>query len=245
MRKAAASRAATGANPPAEKRTAALTRKRAASLSASPIASAGMSSAPPAPDTRTRMLQAAVTLLRSGGLNAAGMNSVIAASGAPKGSMYHHFPGGKDQLLGEALALFAESFERGISKLLSMPGTPGERIALLFAGSADRLAASDYSQSCPVGAVSLDLAPGTSALQTQVADTLAHWQGLAETLMDGLPADERARLSRLTVTLLEGGLLMARGTRSTTALLEAGDLMKRLVDSAVADAMHANPSKIH
>ena len=107
--------------------------------------------------SRERMLDAAIGLMRHGGLAAAGMNEIVAASGAPKGSVYHHFPDGKRQLAAEALDRYAGRIHALFDASLAGARRPGDKVRALFRMLERRLEEADFGQSCAVGAVTLDL----------------------------------------------------------------------------------------
>src|SRR3954465_39815 len=97
---------------------------------------------------RDRMVEAAVTGLRANGLAGAGINQVIAASGAPKGSLYHYFPGGKLQLAREALERFGEQRREELGAVLAGDAEPALKIRRLFRRAAKGMALDDYRLGC-------------------------------------------------------------------------------------------------
>ena len=93
---------------------------------------------------RDRMVEAAIEGMRASGLAGAGINQVIAASGAPKGSLYHYFPGGKLQLAAEALERFGERQREQLAAALAGEAPPDEKLRRLFARMAKGLAKDGY-----------------------------------------------------------------------------------------------------
>src|SRR5688500_15746774 len=128
-------------------------------------------------DTRARVLEATINLLRRSGFSGAGINEILKESGAPKGSLYHYFPAGKRQIVTEALALYSERVRALFDEAMSKGGTPGEKVTRLFQATAQRLEQSEYRQSCAGGAVSLDLDAELEAVRLSVSryfeDTIA------------------------------------------------------------------------
>src|SRR6187551_585554 len=102
---------------------------------------------------KSRMLDAAIGLMRRGGLARAGVNEIVAASGAPKGSVYHFFPDGKRQIAVEALERYAERVHASMDEALSRARGPRAKVQALFALVASRLEEADFGASCAVGAV--------------------------------------------------------------------------------------------
>src|SRR6187402_104940 len=112
---------------------------------------------------RARLLDATIGLMRRGGLAGTGVNEIVAASGAPKGSVYHFFPDGKRQIAVEALGVYASRVLVSMDEALSRARGPRAKVHALFALVERRLADADFGASCAVGAVTLDLDADTAA----------------------------------------------------------------------------------
>ena len=189
--------------------------------------------APRQSGARGEILEAAIELMRQSGLTGAGINQVIAQSHAPKGSMYHHFPGGKLQLVNEALALYSGRVARAMDAALGSRTKPGEKIQALFRYIADRLERSHFERSCAAGAVALDLNPEFEDIRSVVADAMGSWR---EVIAGHIPVRSRARrdsLAGLVMSAIEGAYIRGRVERSSAAILEAGDWIARLVEAEV------------
>ncbi len=176
----------------------------------------------PATGARERIVSSTLTLLRQGGLSAAGLNEVLALAQAPKGSLYHYFPGGKVQMVGAALDVYRDTVALQLGQALQGRARLPLRVKRLFDAVAGRMAASQFSQSCAVGAVLLDLRPADAALRQRCEEALAHWARTAAEHLHELPTPQRPGAGRLLITLLEGAQLAARATGNTTPLREAG-----------------------
>jgi len=182
--------------------------------------------------TRQRMLDAGIELMRRAGLSGAGINDVVAASGAPKGSVYHFFPGGKHQLVGEALATYTARAHALIEAALASARTPSGRVRALFAAFAERLEASHFLQSCAAGTVCLDLDDDLDGLRAAVAAAFDDWIELLSTGL-GIADRKRARsFSGLVLTAIEGAYILGRAERSAEPFLEAG---RCLADAAARE----------
>jgi AcrR family transcriptional regulator len=174
---------------------------------------------------RERMLEAAIQGLRGSGLAGAGINQVIAASGAPKGSLYHYFPGGKLQLAQEALERFGEERRLAFRKIAAQEPSPVGRVRRLFGAWARAMAREGFQYGCAVAGVALDLQDDSAPLAAVCAAQFEGWTDeLAAGLAD-LPAERRRPWARLLITTLEGALVQARALRSQQPLLEAGELL--------------------
>ncbi len=180
---------------------------------------------------RQRMIDATLTLLSRSGLSGAGINQVIALSGAPKGSVYHHFPGGKQELVAAALRQFDAAFRGYLTHLWSKPGAASDKVQHFVAGVARRLQAADYQEGCPVGGVILDLDRDSESLRSVCRDILDGWvEVIASHLTDALEA-QRLELAGFMVTALEGGLILSRAQRTTRPLVEAGRMLARQLEA--------------
>lgn len=181
------------------------------------------------PGSRERMLEAAIDLMRGFGLAGAGINDIVRDSRAPKGSVYHFFPGGKLQIAAEALAVYAQRVQGFIADALAAPGTPPDKVRALFDAFAQRAAASDCRRSCAVGAVGLDLGEDLEPVREVLAAALRDWQAEIAAHFDlGTPARTRA-FAGLAMTAIEGAYVRCRVERSPQAFREAGAWLATLV----------------
>ena len=185
--------------------------------------------APSPPGSRERMLETTIDLMRGFGLSGAGINDIVRASGAPKGSVYHFFPGGKLQLATEALALYAPRVRAFIGQALAVPGPPPDKVRALFDAFARRVAAADHRRGCAVGAVGLDLGDDIEPVREVLAAALRDWQAEIAVHVDlGTAARTRA-FAGLVLTAIEGAYVRCRIERSPQPFREAGAWLATLV----------------
>lgn len=162
-------------------------------------------------DARTKALATAESLFRRQGLAATGLAQIIAESGAPKGSFYFHFPGGKDQLAAEVVEGFAARVASGIAALAA--ATPGDApgfVRRLCAGLAAEMRASGFTLGCALQNVAIERAPGDAALAPLLAEGFACWTHAiaAHFAACGVARPEEA--ARALVAGLEGARTLAR-----------------------------------
>jgi TetR/AcrR family transcriptional repressor of lmrAB and yxaGH operons len=165
-----------------------------------------------AKDVRARMVDAAVRLLATKGLEGTSFAEVLELSGAPRGSIYHHFPGGKDELVTEAVAV---ARERAIAYLEEQAGKrPREIAAAFLALWRSVLTGSDLGAGCAVLAVTV--ATDDEELLARTAEVFRSWRSrLAALLADaGLPADVATRYAAALIASSEGAVVMARAEQS-------------------------------
>lgn len=177
--------------------------------------------------TRESILTAAAELMRVRGYAAVGMKDVAAASGAPIGSLYHHFPRGKVQIAGEALANAGAAYGLLIPTLMAPHDDLAEAITAAFTQAADDMAATGYANMCPVASVAAEVADTVEELRVTTAEIVTSWLdgGTAYFAARGLATEEARRLTIALVGALEGAFLLARTLRDVEPLRVAGAVL--------------------
>jgi TetR/AcrR family transcriptional repressor of lmrAB and yxaGH operons len=172
-------------------------------------------------DTRDRVLRTAASLFRSQGYHATGLNQVLAEGGAPKGSLYFHFPGGKEQLAVEALQLSAEEF----AAELRQAGSLDEALEVL----GKRLVESDFRDGCPIATVALDVASDSDPIREACESSYAMWERMIAEFLDRKGVPDVQGLATVVLAMIEGALLRARTRRDLAPLQRVGKYLKTLV----------------
>jgi TetR/AcrR family transcriptional repressor of lmrAB and yxaGH operons len=173
-------------------------------------------------DTRDRVLRTAANLFRTQGYHATGLNQVLAEGGAPKGSLYFHFPGGKEQLAVESLRLSAAEF----AGLLSQASSLDEALEVL----GTRLVESDFREGCPIATVALDVASDSDQIREACETAYSAWERMiAESLTRQGIADATG-LATVILAAIEGALLLARTRRDLTPLRQVGAHVNMLIE---------------
>jgi TetR/AcrR family transcriptional repressor of lmrAB and yxaGH operons len=181
--------------------------------------------------TRKQLVTSTVELLRRQGAYGTGLQDVLNHSGAPRGSLYFHFPGGKEELVREAIQEAADAIDRSLRKSLDRHQTVAEGLANFLGRYAERLAASDFNTGCPVAAVALDVAAEGDRLRTACDWALTGWvsilaQGLRE---EGRSPEEAEALALTSLAALEGALVLCRARRSAEPLHAVAGQLSRLL----------------
>jgi AcrR family transcriptional regulator len=173
------------------------------------------------PSPRERMVISAALLIRERGAHPTAIADVLEHSGAPRGSAYHYFPGGRTQLLCEAIDYAGQYVAAKIAKAESAP----DALDGLVAHYRKQLTGSDYRAGCPVVAVTVEAGdPGKPDQATPVLDRAAaaftRWIDLiAQRLVaDGVSAVRAEELAMLITTAIEGAIVVARASRDLKAL---------------------------
>jgi AcrR family transcriptional regulator len=158
------------------------------------------------------MIERTAVLLAKKGLQGASFSEILEASGAPRGSLYHHFPGGKDELV---LAALEHAANQALGALDHLAGKPAREVAEGFLSLWRAiLARSDFSAGCAVVAVTV--AAESEDLRARAADILRSWREKLVTLFvaGGIPKKKARSLAASLVAACEGGVILARAERS-------------------------------
>ena len=165
-----------------------------------------------ASDVRQRMVDSAVRLLARRGLQGTSFADVLEHARAPRGSVYHHFPDGKDQLVGDAIELAGARTHELLARL---HGAGAEEVTSFFLSLWRLLLEkSDFGAGCAVLAVTV--ATDSPDLLARTAVVFREWRGQLAGLLEtgGLPADRAKRFAALLVAASEGAVVLSRAERS-------------------------------
>jgi AcrR family transcriptional regulator len=186
------------------------------------------------------MIDSAVRLQGRYGVAGTAFADVLADSGAPRGSVYHHFPGGRAELAGLATARGAAGTAARIETLLGA-GDVTAAVDGLIGHWVHLLAVRDFHDGCAVAAGALDPDPG-SAARTAAAEGFRRWEETLATALEAHVSAERAR--RLAVTCLaaiEGAIIFARAQGSPQPLHLVGEQLRELLEPVVRPPERATP----
>ena len=192
--------------------------------------------------SRQRLLDAAIDGMRASGLSGAGINEIARAGGAPKGSIYHLFPGGKTQIASEALQAYATTVAAFIDASIPARKSPRGRVEALFEAFAQRLEATGCTRSCAVGAVSTDLAGDTEPVRVEAQAAFERWMDDLAARFDFIADPARARsFAGLVLSCIEGAYLRGRTEGSGAAFREAGRWLGELAAQAAERSSRRRP----
>jgi AcrR family transcriptional regulator len=199
----------------------------------------------PRTTTRERLLQATMQLLARQGLAGTGIKQILEHADAQFSSLYHHFPGGKEELAAEALRTAGAQYQELVETVWDGEATVLRSIVAVFEGAAQALADSDYEDVCPIGTVASEVASTNETLRTAIAEVYRSWvAGAQERLQNaGLSVAEAESLALTIVTLLEGAFVLCRATRSVNPMTVGGGIAEQLVNDALKVVL-ANQSPV-
>jgi AcrR family transcriptional regulator len=185
---------------------------------------------------RDRMIESAALLIREFGVAGTGMREIAEHAQAPRGSLQHYFPSGKDQVVAEALGWVADQVTAPLYKAAGAEPAPSARIvvAKLFERWRRILSSTDFLAGCPLVATITDAADN-DALRAAAAQGFDRWRdALAAALHHGGVSRRRSeRVAVLAISALEGAIVMARAHRDLAAL----DIVAREMDLLVAEVI--------
>ncbi len=188
-------------------------------------------------DTRDRILETSAELFRRQGYSATGVKQIVTAARAPFGSLYHFFPGGKEQLGAEAIRLSGKMYELLIPAVFGPAPDPVTGVRTFFAAAAEHLRETDYEDACPIATVALEVSSTNETLRQACADVFDSWVQAGTALYEdaGLSPERARELTIAMINALEGAFVLARAQRSTEPLEVAGELVAAAVEAALAE----------
>jgi AcrR family transcriptional regulator len=189
-----------------------------------------------AAETRERIVQRSAELFRRQGFAGTGVKQIVAEASAPFASLYHFFPGGKEQLGEEAIRSSGALYGLLIDAFFEPGGDPVAATRDFFAAAAAAVRESDYADACPIATVALEVSSTSEPMRQACADVFDGWvDGAAERLREcGLPRKRSRALAFELIAALEGAFVLSRALRSTEPIEVAGAAVTASVREAVA-----------
>jgi AcrR family transcriptional regulator len=169
---------------------------------------------------RDRMVRSAAQLIRRKGVSGTGMREIVTEADAPRGSLQHYFPGGKEEIVSDALLwagdMTAQLVRRNLRELKSR--TPSALLAAIVDGWRRDLNREKFSVGCPLVAATADTAASSALLRDALRRAFDRWlEPLSESLIDlGVPVERSDNLALVIIAALEGAIILARVRRDVT-----------------------------
>lgn len=176
---------------------------------------------------REKIIQTTCDLLERQGYHASGLNEIIQASGAPKGSLYHYFPGGKTEIAVEAVHSAAEATARIIQDHLDGYADAAEGLRTLLEEIARRVENSGYAAGGPLMLVALETVNSSPAINQACRQAYQRIQQVFSTRLHkaGLGESQANSLALVCVAVIEGATLLSRTLHSAEPLRQAADFL--------------------
>lgn len=186
---------------------------------------------------RDRMVLAATELIRRQGVSGTGLREIVQRAAAPRGSLQHYFPGGKEQLVSEAMQSAAAFVVRSTTRFRhrNPDATPGDLFAAMIGLWRELYLAEGFDEGCPFAAATVDVAATSASLREATQGALDVWQRTLEDdlVAAGVDVGRAPALAVLMISTLEGALILTR-SREDVAPLDAVVLeIRPLLDAAV------------
>jgi AcrR family transcriptional regulator len=190
-----------------------------------------------ASDTKERIVNTTAELFRRQGYTGTGLKQIVAGAAAPFGSVYHFFPGGKEQLGAEVIRVSGRFYQELVEAVWDAPVDPISGVADVFAGAAETLRETDYADACPIATVALEVASTNDVLRDATAQVFAAWidSGVERFVAAGIGRAKARELAFAVIALLEGAFILSRAARTTEALEAAGATAVAQVRAAMTE----------
>jgi AcrR family transcriptional regulator len=191
--------------------------------------------------TKDRILDTTTDLFRRYGYNGTGLKQIVANANAPFGSIYHFFPGGKEQLGDETIRRAGEMYGELVAAVFDAAPDAVTGTSDVFTGAAEVLRETDYLDPCPVATVALEVASANDRLRQATADVFESWiDGATERYAAAGIAEARAReIGIVLIGALEGAFVLSRALRSTEPLEIADRAVTALVRAELSTSRRA------
>jgi AcrR family transcriptional regulator len=186
--------------------------------------------------TRDRIMESSAELFRRQGYVGTGVKQIVASANAPFGSLYHFFPGGKEQLGAEVIRRSGGLYIELFASIASGAPDVVSAVRDFFSGAAETLRDTDYADACPIATVALEVASTNEPLRQATAEVFDSWIAAASEYFAaaGIPRVQARALAFSMLCLLEGAFVFSRATRSTEPLQAAGESAVAAVRAALA-----------
>lgn len=192
-------------------------------------------------DTQRKLISATSKLLRAKGFAATGINEITQESGVPRGSIYHHFPHGKEELAASAIDAAGQDISARLGRLLKRSGDDVACAVEAFCEDyAQQLERSGYRMGCPLATVTLEAAADVDLIHAATKQAFASMLDIIREglLRQGLAEPQGSSTAISIICAIEGALLLAKAMRDTspihTVKADLGARLRALPRSASA-----------
>ncbi len=182
-------------------------------------------------DTRDRIVTATAELFRIHGFNGTGLAQIVKAAEATTGSLYHFFPGGKEELAAEVLRVSGQAYRDLVVLVLNEALNPAAAMTDTAESAGAVLEATDFIDPCPIGTIAREVASTHDELRRVAEQVMESWVEAVhdDLIAAGVGPDRAAVLATTAVAAIEGGFVLARANKSTAPLLKVGEGLRTLI----------------
>lgn len=188
------------------------------------------------PKHRDKIVRSAALLFRRKGYAATGMNDIVTLSGAPKGSVYHYFPGGKEQIAIETIRYASGLVAKTLTELSEAHATPSDMVRAYGKLLCGWLAKSEYQDGCPITTTLLELSATSEPVAAAGREAFTSWRDIyrSKLVASGVPEPRAAALASMAVTSFQGALILTKVEQSSQPVADVVAGITALFDSALA-----------
>ncbi len=192
--------------------------------------------------TKDRIIETSADLFRRQGYAATGVKQIVTAAKAPFGSLYHFFPGGKEELGAATVRISGALYGELVPAVFDQAPDVISGVRLFFNAAADNLEASGYEDGCPIATVALEVSGTSEPLRQACAEVFESWISLAVERFRraGLDPITARELAIGFLAALEGAFVLSQAARSPEPMRVAGELVARRVERALAEPGRAH-----
>jgi TetR/AcrR family transcriptional repressor of lmrAB and yxaGH operons len=184
-----------------------------------------------ATDSKGKTLAAEVRLFRQQGFHGTALHDILAAGGSPRGSLYFHFPGGKEEIGETALTFAGEAVRQGIARAAEASDNAEAFLTRVARAMAADLEKSDYKEGCPIATTALETSAQSEVLGNATRSAFRKWEDEIKRGLErfGMASEDSEEVATIVLSQLEGALLLARTYRSGEPLQRAEQALKLLL----------------
>lgn len=184
-----------------------------------------------APDSKEKTVIAAVKLFSQRGYHGTALNDILDAAGSPRGSLYFHFPKGKEEIGEAASGLAGEAVRQVIVTAAETSNNVEDFLTQIVQTMASNLERSGFTEGCPIATTALETAAQSEILGAAARNAFQSWEHELTRGFERFGRKDAALLATTVLSQLEGALLLARTYRSLGPMHRAQEAVKLLVNA--------------
>jgi len=186
-------------------------------------------------ETRARLIETTADLITRQGYHATGLNQITQVSGTPMGSLYHHFKGGKDELVVAAMYANGDVIANALTLVFSSTTDLSTAIQATIDFLINQFETTKFQKGCPIATVALEEAANNDLIQAAAQSIYQSWRTQITTFLIqlGYDTEQAASIAFLTLTVIEGALIFSRAERSSAPLKQAASTLITLLQKPV------------
>ena len=176
---------------------------------------------------KQNLVRTAMRLFRRQGYASTGLQQIVTESGAPRGSLYHYFPSGKEALGEAAIAMAGGKMREMLAGLAARHREPKAFLRAYCKVMAGWMRESGFRSGCPVATTLLETAPQSPAITAAGERAIDGWIDVVAGALakGGIERREARRRAQLIIAAMEGALILSRVRRSTRPILDVANLI--------------------